>query len=80
MRIYLFEGRHGFRPQDVFKFISVAPIIKDLFSDAKLPLYCEINVRFHVYFAFCRVTSLVSGYNGYLISSYSESILPLTIP
>ena len=36
MRIYLFEGRHGFRPQDVFKFISVAPIIKDLFLGAKL--------------------------------------------
>ena len=42
--------RHGFRPQDVFKFISVVPNVKDLFlfSTAKLLYCCELFVRYYV--------------------------------
>lgn len=54
MRIYLLKGRHGFRPQDGFKFMSVVPNVKDLFlfSDAKLLHCCELFVRYYVVFAF----------------------------
>jgi hypothetical protein len=54
--------RHGFRPQDEFKFISVAPIIKDLFffSDAKLLHHCEFFVRFNAQFAFLLINIPIS--------------------
>ncbi len=46
MRIYLLKRRHGFRPQDEFKFISVAPIIKDLFYFLMQSYYIVSNSLF----------------------------------
>lgn len=62
MRIYLLKGRHGFRPQDGFKFMSVVPNVKDLFlfSDAKLLHCCELFVRYYVVFAFLLINIAIS--------------------
>lgn len=62
MRIYLLKGRHGFRPQDGFKFMSVVPNVKDLFlfSDAKLLHCCELFVRYYVVFAFLLINIPIS--------------------
>lgn len=38
--------RHGFRPQDEFKFISVAPIIKNLFYFLMQSYYIIANSLF----------------------------------
>lgn len=63
MRIYLLKRRHGFHPQDEFKFMSAAPNVKDLFlfSDAKL-LHChEFFVRCSLLCVNCNITNQYSN-------------------
>lgn len=56
------KERHGFSPQDEFKFISVAQMFKDLFLffNAKLQHCCELIVRFYVQFVFLLINIPIS--------------------